>query len=215
MGNSNYYSKNIDCNRFHFLVQGGEHREDWKKILTKTPLPTKKEIAKADWKNVASDWKLPLSVKFHEFAPLHVAAFIGNSEIFQYVLSNSTNRQPKDNYGITPLHIAVSKGHSKIVKILLENKVDMNPKDDWGFTPLHLAACSSLDICKLLIDNGAEKNPKTNGEFGLVPLNLAARQYHEHKNKELVNYLLENTLENDLREEVYTSMIEKLEDLII
>ena len=211
MGNSNHYSKNIDCNRFHFLVQGGEHREDWKKILTKTPLPIKKEIAKADWKDVASDWTLPLFVKCHEFAPLHVAALIGNVEVFQNVLSNSSSNQPKDNDELTPLHLAAMEGNSEIVKILLENQVDMTPKTADGFTPLHLAACFSLDVCKILIHNGAEKNPRTN--CGATPLNIAAENYNRHKNRELVNFLLQNTVEKDVEEFIFTSLMEKLSSL--
>ena len=54
-------------------------------------------------------------------APLHIAAGIGNSELFQFILENSKDKNPKhvrneDN----PLHWAALAGHTDICRILLE-----------------------------------------------------------------------------------------------
>ena len=50
-------------------------------------------------------------------APLHVAAWSGNLDVFQYVFETALDKNPRDNEGLTPFHWAAFKGHLEICHI--------------------------------------------------------------------------------------------------
>ena len=51
---------------------------------------------------------------------LHVAALVGNSQIFQLLIRNVTEKMPIDGGGRNPLHFSALKGHFNVSKILLD-----------------------------------------------------------------------------------------------
>ena len=51
---------------------------------------------------------------------LHVAALVGNSQIFQLLIHNVTEKMPIDGGGRNPLHFSALKGHFNVSKILLD-----------------------------------------------------------------------------------------------
>ena len=51
---------------------------------------------------------------------LHVAALVGNSQIFQLLIHNVTEKMPIDGGGRNPLHFSALKGHFSVSKILLD-----------------------------------------------------------------------------------------------
>ena len=82
----------------------------------KTPTNTMKEVARI----IGIIGKTYSDLKSE--APLHVAAWSGNLEVFQYLFENSFDRNPKSYKGSTPFHWSVMRGHSKICRFLLEKK---------------------------------------------------------------------------------------------
>lgn len=105
------------------------------------------------------------------WTPLHIAASLGNSTIFNQLLrrangsstttSNNSTQPELDvnlqtNSGTTCLHLAISKNNYDIVKELIETyKANCRIKDKKGYTPLHRAASiGSIPIIKLLVEKG-------------------------------------------------------------
>ena len=72
-------------------------------------------------------------------APLHIAGWTGNLELFQYLFDNSSNQNPTNNIGDTPLHWAALSGHLKVCKFLFKKRVDVNSMNQKQRTPLHAA----------------------------------------------------------------------------
>ena len=155
-----------------------DHQREWKNMLKKTPACIIRELAMGISKNLEND-----------SAPLHVAARIGDPEIFQLLMENSLKKYPLNSCGWTPFHLAAMYGQIRICEILsnykinkifennygqmtpphkkarerLENGVDKNPKDTMGFTPLHFAAYfDHPKTCKWLLENKVDKNARTN-----------------------------------------------------
>jgi ankyrin repeat protein len=92
-------------------------------------------------------------------------------------------------YGRTQLHHCAENGLTTSVKRLLSiRNINVNVKEDWdGSTPLHWAAWKGhIEIARLLLQNGAEVNAKSND--GSAPLHWAA--IHGHVN--ILHLLVEN-----------------------
>ena len=95
------------------------HQRDWIKILIRTPIHITKEVAMA-FNKIGDSFTIEGST------PLHISAWIGNFEVFQYIFDNSIEKIPRNKVGGTPLHWAASKGHLEIFKVFLDNQIDIN-----------------------------------------------------------------------------------------
>ena len=75
---------------------------------------------------------------------------------------------------------AVKKGDIDSVSyILYKNKRAANDRDKFGWTPLHWAASHGfIDICKILLDNGAKVDVKNN--YGMTPIHKAQVSMHQN-----------------------------------
>lgn len=73
---------------------------------------------------------------------LHISAFIGNVEIFNYLIENGLKKMVNDinNTGGSCLHIAAFRGNLNILDYILDNKIGCNYvlQDFNGMSPLHL-----------------------------------------------------------------------------
>ena len=125
--------------------------------------------------------------------PLHQAALFGHTEIAKSIVqrnevgygrSDGTKIAPmtkeefqasvnvKDEDGTTALHLAARLGNLEITTLLIQKGAAPDERDLKGWTPLLLAVANDLnshinvDICKLLIDNGANVKQKTKKKFG-------------------------------------------------
>ena len=146
------------------------HQRDWIKILIRTPIHITKQVA-------MTLHKIGDSCTIEGSAPLHISAWIGNLEIFQYIFHNSIEKIPRNKVGGTPLHWAAYTGHLNIFKVYLHNQIDLNPTTNEGATPLHMSTFhGQLDITTFLINNNVEKDPKDNK--GRTPLHDAAAKGH-------------------------------------
>ncbi len=118
-----------------------------------------------------------------EETALLLASRIGNVEIVKLLIENSADPTIKDKNGQTPLLVASVYGHLTIVKILLKREdvqknVDFRDVDN--ATPLMGAAAHgfknkevAFEISKLLLDNGADVNAKSEIETSKTPLGIA------------------------------------------
>ena len=115
-----------------------------------------------------------------------VAALAGRHfQIARHLLHNGANVDVRGNKKITPLHDAVWYGDLEMAQVLLDYKADANARSLGKYTAMHHLpfGCQSLDVshhsprmlvdvARLLLEHGADINPRTNS--GITPLHLAA-----------------------------------------
>lgn len=78
--------------------------------------------------------------------------------------------------GFQPLGLACFFGHQEAVKLLLQNGANMNDasRNFQQVAPLHSAAAlDNTEICRLLLEKGADENARQQG--GFTPLHAAAQ----------------------------------------
>ena len=86
--------------------------------MTKSPATIIKEIAKITYTN---------QFQVEGNTPFHVAALMGNLEVFQFILEKSSNKNQSNGNGSTSLHLAAMEGHYNICKMIIEgNKINVN-----------------------------------------------------------------------------------------
>jgi len=123
----------------------------------------------------------------HGATPLHIAAFIGRTDVAELLLANKADVNAKDINGLTPLHVAAGYGHKDVANLFLANKANVNAKSNSGQTPLHMAAGGGyVDVVQLLL--ASESNVDAKDDNGFTPLLFAAQNGH----KEVVQLLLDN-----------------------
>ncbi len=74
----------------------------------------------------------------------------------------------------TTFHSAARNARVEDVKAALENGADINATDGYGLTALHWAGITGcLDLAKLLVNRGANVNPRDDGITDMTPFALA------------------------------------------
>lgn len=118
------------------------------------------------------------------------SAVIRSATLIEYLINQGANVQSvrtDEHYkGYTPLHEVYD---FDVARVLVKYGADVNAKTESNLTPLHIACYkSNLEIVKLLIQNGADKNVVcTDGEFkGCTPIDIA----RINNNQRIVKYLL-------------------------
>ena len=113
--------------------------------------------------------------------PMHLAVKNGDFEVFKALIDNGADPNPVGiNSKTTPLHIAAAGGYIEIVKYILDkmdvknlclNSYYINLENEKGATPMHLAVHQgNNEVCKVLIDHGADPNPITYGGGSAIDL---------------------------------------------
>ena len=83
---------------------------------------------------------------------MHVAAMTGQTKVFQTMLEEAVDKNPKDNNWDTPLHSAAERGHQAICKLIIDAGIrDKNPSNKNDETPLDLANSNNHTEVGLLI----------------------------------------------------------------
>ncbi len=119
------------------------------------------------------------------YAPLHIAASLGNIGMAEMLLRNGAAPDVRDGSGQTPLLVAATAGHDEMMSLLMERGADVNATVGEGESLL-MATISSRDAetAKRLLASGA--NPGS--ESGRTALHVAARA----GDVELVRLLLQH-----------------------
>jgi len=126
-----------------------------------------------------------------ENTALDRAATWGQVEVTKFLLEQGADPNIRGLFGFTPLLGALG-GHAdlstkkEVVGILLQHQADPNLANFDGHVPLMAAASMPLEMCKLLVEAGADVNAQDH-RSGETALQLAA-YYNRIEN---VRYLLE------------------------
>ena len=139
-------------------------------------------------------------------------------EIFDYIENENTKKikemlsdkipiwdfHSKENDNSTVLHISVFKKYFNMTELFIEYckdnnkeglKAFINEKNDLGITAIHYAAFrGSIKIIKLLIENGADINVKTNRELNIIHYSAQG-----NKPSSLMYFYLEFMKNNDYK----------------
>jgi len=71
--------------------------------------------------------------------PLYWAAYHGQKDAAEVLLTAKADVNAKNIVGLTPLHAAAHRGHKDVAELLLANKAEVNAKENNGMTPLDFA----------------------------------------------------------------------------
>lgn len=109
--------------------------------------------------------------------PLHMAAFLGLTELAEQLLQHGAIVDATVHNGCTALFIAASRGHEPMVKLLLRHGANVGATNGDGMTSLHRAADRGCEaVVKVLLEQGANVGAEDNN--GLTPLHYAVFASH-------------------------------------
>lgn len=118
--------------------------------------------------------------------PLHIAADLGQHELFDELIAHGVTIDPKTNDGWTPLMFAVQKGYMTMVETLVEKGGDVNAANKAGGTPVMIAAFNGQELAfDYLIAKNGSIEAKTN--IGITPLMMACEKGHLSIAKKLLD----------------------------
>ena len=118
-----------------------------------------------------------------------VIASNGDLELLKVIVNYGADLDVADIYGATVLHIALLKGYEDMVRYVISTRPHLvNTKNRKGESCLRFAARSgSVDIAKLLVENGARGDDEDSE--GETPLFSALKERHRAVAEYLVNEL--------------------------
>jgi Ankyrin repeats (3 copies) len=82
-------------------------------------------------------------------------------EVAQLLHRNGSSVDPRGLQGLSPLHSAANRGDLEMVQVLLDYGIDVNVGNEFGSTPLALGDFKDPGVVRLLLDNGADPNART------------------------------------------------------
>ncbi|KAF7980881.1 hypothetical protein HWV62_36049 [Athelia sp. TMB] len=120
-------------------------------------------------------------------SPLHYAAMKGHAHVCRRLLEVQLSANLLDADNCSPLVYATMKGSSECVSVLLKEAVEVGSTRSSGdLLPLSLASrCGHVDVVMLLLQNGAQSIPNSNGEY---PIHQAAQEGHDDVCRVLLQY---------------------------
>ncbi len=98
--------------------------------------------------------------------PISMAAFLGNKDMVEFLLTLHVPLEEKNGINDTPLTTATNAGHTEIVRLLINGGADVNALGNGGRNAIILAG-RNKEIIQLLIDSGADVNA-TSGDGSTV-----------------------------------------------
>lgn len=114
------------------------------------------------------------------FQPLGLAAFFGQADIVEFLLSKGANVNSASNneMRVMPLHSSVASKDFAISEMLLKHGADVNAAQADDFTPLHEAVQNGqIEMVELILKYKPDLNArKTDGK---TPLALAIEYKHD------------------------------------
>ena len=94
----------------------------------------------------------------HLVTPLWCAAISNEPDVVEVLIDHGADINASSDTGRTPVLGACAKMNIDVVKYLVMYGADIHKQDTNGETCLILAAKCSLELCQILIDNGADVN---------------------------------------------------------
>jgi len=113
------------------------------------------------------------------FAPVALAAYLGQKDVTEYLLEKGANANAiaKNATGFTPLTGAIANNHVEVSKILVRKGADVNHRYEGGVSPLMEASLNgNLELVRFLLEKGADPNAKTGD--GKTPMSFAKEKNH-------------------------------------
>ncbi|XP_046349936.2 protein fem-1 homolog C-like [Haliotis rufescens] len=94
----------------------------------------------------------------HQRTPVLMAAYYGNIEVFDFLVSKGGDVSSVDDKGDTILHVACKGGHVEMVKhVLSKDIVDINCRGRYGMPPvLEAAYYGHKEVFDLLVGKGGD-----------------------------------------------------------
>ncbi|XP_065141494.1 serine/threonine-protein phosphatase 6 regulatory ankyrin repeat subunit C isoform X1 [Paramisgurnus dabryanus] len=118
--------------------------------------------------------------------PLHAAAWLGDVQIMDLLITAGANVNAKDHVWLTPLHRAAASRNERAVGLLLRKGADVTARDKFWQTPLHIAAANRATRCvETLLPHMASLNMAD--RTGRAPLHHAAQSGYQEMVKLLLN----------------------------
>ncbi|KAI4498575.1 hypothetical protein M0802_006281 [Mischocyttarus mexicanus] len=143
------------------------------------------------------------------WTPLLISAEAGTFDAFRSLIRAGADVNNTDkSYGRSILHVAVEGGHKEIVEYILKNtNIDPNKCNFTGNTALHIAVAyagtRAKDLCKLLIEHGADPNIQNDANASSDDIEQAAQivQKEDNDTLEIKHEVVE--IEDEIIEETY------------
>ena len=109
---------------------------------------------------------------FDGVSALHMAAWVGHTEVVDFLIANGANIDARAWNRVTPVVLAAVCGHDDIVKLLIARGAEVDSRTSQGRTALHAAVLEGrVSVAELLIAAGADVNAQDNA--GMTPLDSA------------------------------------------
>jgi ankyrin repeat protein len=121
--------------------------------------------------------KLPTSLTYDQFTPLHRAAACGDALAVRDLLKKGADPNGRGYDDQTPLHLAARNKHQEVVKELLSQQhINLNPLEPSGHTPLMCAVESgATGVVGLLLETeGVDVDPISPTQRPLLQLAIEA-----------------------------------------
>jgi hypothetical protein len=116
---------------------------------------------------------------------MHSAAWHGNTEVLQKLLTEGTSVDVADKYGCTALHWAARQGQTGVVQQLLSAGASVNAVNRFGCTALHSAVRQGhIGVVQQLLAAGASVDAAD--QYSFTPLHSAAWKGHIRVVQELI-----------------------------
>lgn len=113
---------------------------------------------------LAKDASLIAAKNKDGWTPLHSAAYQGQTEAVEFLVSAGANVNAVCNDGDTPLHYAAAQGEEGVINVLAKAKAKLELQDNDGETPLDVAKGKKVKtLLQNLIDKAAEEGEDDEG----------------------------------------------------
>ncbi|MGD2033553.1 MAG: ankyrin repeat domain-containing protein, partial [Bacteroidales bacterium] len=123
----------------------------------------------------------------NEETMLTIAAWNGNYDLAEYLVSKKANVNARNDWQNTPLHNAAQKGYNDIIALLLDNGANVNARGTNGNTSLFFAVVNKHpESVKILQKAGGNIHAKN--DYGQTPLARASW----NGNTEIIAFLTEH-----------------------
>ena len=127
---------------------------------------------------------------------MHLAAQCGQTDMFEMILDEEDNKNPKNRGGKTPFIVACTEGRMNIAIILINKSnelgIDLDIKDKYGQTGFHQACWEGhSEVAEIIMKNAASTNIDLNVKdnwTGSTAFCLACWQGH----LEIANLIMKN-----------------------